>query len=243
VEDEIMLGPAVVAMSIGVSGAITPLVDRSGFSGVSHTLIDFETRGDGVTPIFLFPDSGVIIPNDEYAPNGVLFADSSVGIIRFSENTFSWDAFLAQSSPNNAFTGVSHSESIIFINEIHSVGFEVVFSNLGFSQPPRLQAFDDFDNPLGEIVFDDTFIDGILGFSVEVAYGFMGLSSTTPIAKITFNNMFDAVIDDLYFSAAVIPAPGVLTLALPFSLAGIRRRQRASPPRANTIPPTTLVKH
>jgi hypothetical protein len=238
-----MLGPAVVAMSIGVSGAITPLVDRSAFSGVEHTLIDFEARGDG-SPLELFPNSAFFIPNSEYASSGIEFADAAFAIVHLSEVTDIWQAFIAQSSPENTLDAANaHTYSFLFDQTIHSIGYEMIFWDLGFSQPPRLQAFDSLDNLLGEIVFDEMFIDGTTGFFNEVGYGFMGLSSSTPIAKVTLNNMFFTVIDDLYFSAAIIPAPGVLTLALPFSLAGIRRRQRALPPRANTIPPTILVKH
>ena len=60
----------------------------------------------------------------------------------------------------------------------------------------------------------DTFRYGVVGFASDAALGITSVSFSAG----------DPFIDDVQFT--VIPAPGVLTLALPMVLASARRRRR-----------------
>jgi hypothetical protein len=222
--------------------AVTVIDDPSFFQNINHTLIDFEIFGDG-TPILLpFKGFASITNEDEYLSQGIRFdltrpigwgdtatpGDGSVGSAA--------DAFGA----GEVFVGPASNDlgfRIEFTQPIFSFGMHALttqqFSDLSID--PTILAYDADDNLLGEISLGGDLVDGAFGVLIDDGvlqeqinqFGFLGLWSDTPIARIEGDARFrHAAFDNLHFSTNPIPAPGVMGLALPVALASIRRRQR-----------------
>jgi len=62
--------------------------DRSFFSGIEHTLLDFETRGDGSDVGLGFAEA-LVIPPDEYLAQGIRF-----------HNLVAWGDFHPEPNPD-----------------------------------------------------------------------------------------------------------------------------------------------
>jgi hypothetical protein len=219
--------------------------DRAYFAGIEHTMLDFETNGDGA-PVVL-PDLGSqYFRKDEYAGAGVRFEDG-VAWSRFRAPSFGsqlfpnggvGDALDAVGSWPTAIGSAESTWGIDFTTEVHAVGIGVVQSGFpGIPDPiltTTLTAFGADGSELGVVRLWDRFIDGGFGDAYlggafgeeyrQYSFGFLGLVSETPIARVEFSWAAFSIFDDLHFSA--IPAPGAgVTLGV-VGLLGVGRWRR-----------------
>ena len=238
-----------LSASQSAHAAISVIDDPSFFQNINHTLIDFETFGDG-TPILL-PHLGFasITNEDEYLSQGIRFdltkpvAWADTATPTCCSTTFPNGSFgdaAAAVGAGEVVVGQASNElgfSIIFVQPVYSFGMHVVttqqFGDLSID--PTILAYDSSGNLLGEISLTGNLVDGAFGPLLDDGttqeflnqYGFLGLWSDTPIARIEGDLRFQpAVFDNLHFSTDPIPAPGVMTLALPMVGACARRRRR-----------------
>jgi len=220
--------------------------DRSFFSGVEHTFLDFETRGDG-SPIGLGFKEAAAIPPDEYAAQGIRLTAGmiwrDVGTPPSSDpNTIggwpeavdavgSWPTVIGR--PFEPFT-------IEFLTPVRAFGIGVVQRGfIGFEEPSldtttRITAFNADDHILGETrLWLDT-IDGQFGTIYENGiygdewrthpYAFLGLATEEQIARVEFEMSWQSSFDDLHFSA--VPAPGAGAAFGLLGLGALARRRR-----------------
>ena len=88
-----------------------------------------------------------------------------------------------------------------------------------------LTAYDSGGNVLETVTFGATFLDGSLTVAQTTAdYGFMGLFTSTNIAKVRVEKAA-AILDDLRFSPSMVPAPGAAAALGLAGLLGLRRRR------------------
>ncbi|MFG0273432.1 MAG: hypothetical protein ACF8QF_00055 [Phycisphaerales bacterium] len=238
-----------VAMVCSASASAAFVIDdRAYFAGIEHAFLDFETRGDGTALAPLIPtNSSASMPHDEYAASGLLFDGPFVSwgrvpppnSILFPQGNRS-DALEAAGSLSIYFGGGSQTESfsIFFTEPVRAVGMAIIQQGFRGVAPSidsttNIRAFGRDGALLGELRFWGDLIDGgtggVLAGGVygdefqQFQYGFVGLASATPIARLELDEI-GAVFDDLHFSA--IPAPGAgVTLGL-VGLMGVGRRRR-----------------
>jgi hypothetical protein len=216
--------------------------DKSFFSGIEHTFLDFESDGSGA-PLDLPFKGQRFMSADEYSSSGIVFSQGS---------SFWWenvpratccdsanplghigDAVAAVGSPLTVFGG-GVNFAIDFTSEVHSFGVAVIQDGwTDVPSPdiaPTITAFDASGDELGVVRLWDELVDGGFGGLIPpeygehyfIPYGFMGLASETPIARIVFTN--GAAFDDLHFSA--IPAPGAGAALGLLTLGALARRRR-----------------
>jgi len=226
--------------------------DRSFFHDIEHTLLNFETKGDGSRVDLPFVGMETFGP-DEYSEYGVTFpqggawgnfpppnADTILGggIGDSLDAVGSWPTAI----------GGGDDWTITFSVPVHAVGIGVVQAGWGFTGPAgdrvilkelqtHMRAFDKHGLLLGEAVFWGDLVDGGFGgpflggdFGEEFdafPFGFLGVfSPDRPIDHVRFTHGVDAgvIFDDLHFSALPAPGPGA-ALALTALSAGLRRRR------------------
>ena len=233
-----------VALTICADASGAFVIDhRAFFSGIEHAFLDFESRGDG-TPLNLAPLQVASIPRDEYASVGIRFAtdfawahvgtppDPNASLSNAVEATGSWPTVI----------GSFGSEwTIEFTAPVHAVGMGVV--QIGFDEigvPPSedvtttIRAFDAAGFLLGTVTLWADRVDGRFGALYEGGrygdewrefnYGFLGLATDKPIARLEFTNASQTLIDDLHVSAVPSPGAGAAFALLGFGALGRRRR-------------------
>jgi len=234
--------PVTLALALAASAQAGVIGDRSFFAGIEHTFLDFETRGDG-SPIGLGFKEALRIPADEYEVQGIRFGDpvswQDIGTPPNSGGSVP-DAVDAVGSWPTVIGGGFEGFAIEFLVPVRAFGIGVVQQGfIGFEEPSldtttRITAFDAAGEVLGETrLWLDT-IDGQTGglyaggaYGDEwrtFPYGFLGLATEEPIARIEFNMSWQSVFDDLHFSA--IPAPGAGAAFALLGLGALTRRRR-----------------
>ena len=239
--------PVAMAMSLGAaSDAAFVIDDRSFFAGIGHEFLDFEARGDG-TPLDLFPDQVIAIPPDEYSAVGVRFATQfaweHIGAPPSEDPEAvgsSSDALAAVGSWPTFAVGVGGAWAIDFLTPVRAFGVGVVqldFAEFAAPSPDittTITAFDDSGKQLGVVRlwvdtvdggFGGAYAGGLFGDDWSVFnYGFMGLATTEPIARLEFTNVRQSLIDDLHVSAVPSPGAGAALALLGLGALGRRRR-------------------
>lgn len=224
-------------VSMSAHGA-TVIDSRAYFENIEHTLIDFETRGDGSPVIITQPLGGLIIPANEYEAQGFLF-DERLGVwqemrgptcdlLGCSEG----DALLKIGSPSTALSGGPNGRGIVFTQEVHAFSIGVVQSFWATypatqEAAPTVIAFDAMGSEIGRVSLWGELIDGGYGewdgVVPLIAYGEIGLASATPIARLEITVTGQSAFDDLRFSS--VPAPGAMVV-MGVGIALISRRSR-----------------
>jgi hypothetical protein len=235
--------PTTAFACAGADGAYV-ISDRAFFSGIDHTFLNFEARGDG-TALNLAPKQVALIPSDEYASVGIRFATSfgwaHVGPPPDSNASMS-NAVDAAGSWPTIVGGVGDTWVMEFVSPVRAIGMGVIQGSFGFGEEPgeditvTMTAFDADGNLLGRASLWTDTVDGGFGGPYEggkfgdewsqINYGFLGLATETPIARLEFTNAFFSNIDDLHVSA--IPAPGAGTAFALLGLGAGARRKRGA---------------
>lgn len=220
---------ALVAITVATQPATAAIIDDvSFFTGIPHTLIDWETNGNG-NAVLLANGSETPMADDEYAALGFRFTESTAPMwtnpAGFSTDTVQ----IIGGSPAN-FLGYSlfgddiSTEFVIeFLQPVHAFGF---WMQLGNTVPTTVfEAQDSLGNSLGSVGFTGDIIDGT--FNDFINYGFMGIASDTEIARVVLTEGFEngIFLDDLRFSSIPAPASGAV-LSLGGIMALRRRRDR-----------------
>jgi len=228
--------------------------DRSFFDGIDHTLLDFETKGDG-SPVDLPPLGAQLFSPTEYNNFGVDFESRDPHSFGMGWGNFPppnplcgiCQSIGAVGSPVNVISG-GNDWTMTFSVPVHAVGIGVVQGGWGVGGPSddrrimkdlqtRMRAFSADGTLLGEVFFWEDLVDGGFGgpwkdgfFGEEFLsnpFGFLGIvSPDTPIAQVEMTHGVPngVLFDDLRFSALPAPGPGA-ALTLAALGMGLRRRR------------------
>ncbi len=203
------------------AGVIT---SKSFFAPLPTTAINFETNGAG-TSVPLIDGQTMTMPTSAYSNLGVVF-QSPIAWVNDGGIDFDIAQFLG-GSPDNSIPSSSVASLVIqFTAPVRSVGFFIANTYSLDGVGPTFVARDSQGNVLESVSFGtqtgaSPFVAGRIG---TADYGFMGLTSATPIATLSISKQA-AILDDLMFSSQ-IPAPaGALTLGALALWAGPRRRR------------------
>ncbi|MBI4717717.1 MAG: hypothetical protein HY763_07940 [Planctomycetes bacterium] len=234
-----LLAVATVALNPFADAApIVVLDDKSDFAEFPHTVIDFETWGDG-QPLQLGEREFVNVPPEWYAESGITITarvPSEGPWIRNARGSAAFDAAHAfgGSPPNVLFTAplVGFETGILrfdFLQPINAFGLFVINRTDGTSA--TLELFDETDALLGSVRLDAALRDGIslgspYGTAYDWEYGFIGgYSRDRMIAYAMLREEFTQV-DDLYLAVIAEPVTIVLTAISVVMFTWHRRRGR-----------------
>jgi hypothetical protein len=176
-----------------------PITDPSYFNSISHTEITFDVHGDGspFSPIL----SSQTLPSSEYASMGVSFLPST----RLSQDSDSCFRFVQNFAGGSTPYGLvaSQTQSMVFNPPVSAFG--CVFVAIAF-QNATFTARDINGGLIETAIFTGPFIDGTgCGF---LEYGFIGITSTTPIARVDVA-AFSGLMDNLRFALLDADSDGV----------------------------------
>ncbi len=210
---------ALLAPALSAQGGV--IKDPTFFDDLPSDLIEFDVDGDGA-PVLLGDAASTPMPADEYSDLGVTF---SPAVRWVNDGNASFDgAQTAAGLGEIAIPGASIGAfDIVFSTSVRSVGMWVIANNSPeIETPPTFTAFDAQGVEIEVVAFGGDLVDGTVGIA---DYGFMGIFSPTPIARLQVEKQA-AIFDNLTFSSA-IPAPGPAAL---LGLGGVclaaRRRRR-----------------
>lgn len=218
------------------AGPVQVIDDRSFFDKIPHTLIDFETRGDGTSFAFSGPGDFTTIHPNEYAPQGVMISATAppgtllspaVSLSPDAEPNRTWFESSA-SSPNFLIHLARNGEMRLdFPTHVRALGISALSIAAPNSGPVSLLAFDTNDQLIGEVLLGGNLIDGVvLGSSHNLPFdyeiGFFGIHSPSrPIAYALIHEDL-ASFDGLHFS--VVPEPATWVGLALFAAYCARRR-------------------
>lgn len=218
-KNRIALG-AILALAAGAQAGI--ITDPAIFGSEPQTLITFENDGAGA-PVSLLQGQSLVMPVDAYAAQGVVFLNQ-VRWVNDGSAAFDAAQLLAGSAPNAIPSSFVNVFEFNFTVPVKSFGFFVI-NNRAAATAPVLTAYDSGGNVLETVTFGATFLDGSLTVAQTTAdYGFMGLFTSTNIAKVRVEKAA-AILDDLRFSPSMVPAPGAAAALGLAGLLGLRRRR------------------
>lgn len=216
-------GAAIIAAasSSAQAGMIT---SKSFFNSIPTTTINFETNGAGV-PVPLIDGQTLTMPTSAYQNLGVLF-QSPIAWVNDGGIDFDIAQFIG-GSPDNSIPSSSVGSLVIqFAAPVRSVGFFIANTYSLDGTGPTFVARDSQGAILESVSFgtqsgSSPFVAGRTG---SADYGFMGLTSTTPIFTLSVSKQA-AILDDLMFSSQ-IPAPASALVFGGLAIwAGARRRR------------------
>jgi len=226
----------VACTAVSSAGPIQVIDDRSFFNNIPHTLIDFETRGDGTQYSFGGQGDFVTIAPDEYSNHGVLisspsqhFLSPAVVLSPSSEPNESWFKQDA-SSPNFLVDGTRHGFlRFDFPEGVNAISISALrISNID-SDPVVMTAYHQNGSVLGALTLTESLIDGTVsgsqnGLPFDYEFGFFGLfSPSEEIAYAVIDEDLSSF-DDLYF--AIVPEPSSIFLLL-ISVFGLSYSRRS----------------
>jgi MYXO-CTERM domain-containing protein len=221
-----LLGVLAAGSMLGLApqARATAITDASFFNGLPTTLITFETDGAG-NPVTLIQGQRQVMPAGAYLPQGVTFTGIDAPVNWANDGNAAFDA--AQSigaSPVNSIPSSLCNQFVVTFNvPVTAFGFFVANNRTADPNGPSFVARDSAGNILDQAQWGAKFIDGTITTPNTTAdYGFMGLTTGTPIASVTITKQA-AIFDDLRFSP--VPAPGALALAGIGGLLATRRRR------------------
>ncbi len=192
------------------------------FTSIPHTHITWELDGAGA-PVALMQGQSLVMPANEYATLGLLF-ENQVRWVNDGTGAFDAAQTLGGASMNNAIpSAFVNTFAFTFSVPVRSFGFWIANNRVADPAGPTIQAFDAGGNLLGTVQFAGALIDGSVTVGgVTADYGFMGLETTTDVARVVVTKQA-AILDDLRYSA--VPAPGTTALLGLMGLAALRRRR------------------
>lgn len=218
------MAAAALASAAGLARA-DAIDDKSFFDEFPSTVISFETDGDG-NEVSLLEGQSQAMPATAYSSLGVTF-DPAVQWV--NDGTPAFDAAqMIGGSPDIAIPSADVDLfEIIFSVPVRAVGMFVVNNRNASTVVPTFTALDAAGQELGSVEFGEPFVDGTIVFpnapTIVADYGFMGISSDAPIAKLVVEKDA-AILDDLTFTT--VPTPGTVALGLAaLGIAGVRRRR------------------
>jgi uncharacterized protein (TIGR03382 family) len=226
--------PQLIVRSLAVlaaAGALAPssraayISDPSFFAPFPTTLINFETDGQG-NPITLIQGQRLAMPSNAYAPQGVTFTGVGSPVYWVNDGNAAFDAAqILEGSPVNSIpSSLCNQFTLTFATPVRAFGFFVCNNRTADPIGPSFVAKDAQGNVIDTANWDSKFIHGTTtGPNTTADYGFMGLSTGTPIASVTITKQA-AIFDDLHFTQ--VPTPGVLSLGAAAGVAVLRRRRR-----------------
>jgi len=242
-----LLAAGALACATAAPGAFV-IDDRSFFNGLEHTFVDFETDGDGADLELGFLEARRQ-RMDEYASLGFVYDDRGVAWTDTPPPTADagippeggiGDAHQAMGSLQVAIGGTTIAGwAIHFTTPVHAIGIGLAQKRFPASNEPNplitstIRAFNAGGDELGVVRFWGDLIDGQFGFVWaeldgeewrSFTYGFMGLATSEPIARLEFEHVQNSIFDDLHFSA--IPAPGAGAAFALLGLGALVRRRR-----------------
>ena len=210
-----LLSLGIIAFTVPVRAGV--ILEADFFSGIPHTLVEFETDGSG-NPVELDQGDWRNMPADEYASLGFTFQTNMIW-----GNDASPDFDVAQTiggSPDIMIMPMPLGEDILitFSVPVRSFGFWMI-NNI--SRPtPILEAYGYGPTGLIERVrFEGVAIDGTVGAAV---YGFLGITADKNIHSIYITNTAPEL-DNFMFSS--IPEPATLLL-LALGAVMVRRKKQ-----------------
>lgn len=210
-----------VPAGIAQAGIIT---SPSEFSSVPHTLIDFETNGSGGT-ISLIQGQSLVMPVGAYAAQGVVF-NSAIRWV--NDGSAAFDA--AQAALGSGIIGIPSSfvstVDFNFTGTVRAFGIFIANNSVIDALGPTITAYDASGGVIQTLHWGSQFIQGtIVSGNTNADYGYLGLSSSTPIARVVIVKQA-ALLDDLRFGSTMVPAPASLGALGMAGLFASRRRRR-----------------
>ncbi|MBI1190488.1 MAG: hypothetical protein GC200_07410 [Tepidisphaera sp.] len=219
------VGCLVVVSGLAAGAAQAGIItSRDYFASTPHTLINFETDGQG-NAINLIQGQSQVMPLNAYAPQGVMF-NSQIRWVNDGNAAFDG----AQSALGSGNIGIPSSYAstvdFSFTGTVHAFGMFVVNNSRSDAAGPTITAYDASGNVIQSVQWGAQFIRGtIVSGNTTADYGYAGLYSLeAPIARVVIVK-HAALLDDLSFGGAVVPAPGALGLAGVAGLVLGRRRR------------------
>lgn len=219
----LLIAAAAIALASADAGAGI-INNKSFFNSLPTTTINFETTGAGAA-VPLVDGQTLTMPTSAYQNLGVLF-QSPIAWVNDGGIDFDIAQFIGGSPDNSIPSSAVASLVIQFTTPVRSVGFFVANTYSVDGVGPTFVARDAQGNILQSVSFGtqtgaSQFVAGRVG---TADYGFMGLTSVTPIATLSISKQA-AILDDLMFSSQ-IPAPAsALALGALAFWAGPRRRR------------------
>lgn len=213
----LLLAPAGLAQA----GIIT---SPTYFAEIPHTTINFETDGGG-NPISLIQGQSLVMPVNAYAAQGVTF---NAPIRWVNDGNAAFDGAQAALGSGNIGIPSSYATTVDFNfgGTVRAFGFFLVNNSRIDPVGPTVTAYDGDGNIIQSLAWGAPFIQGTLASGSTTAdYGYIGLTSSTPIARVVVVKQA-AMLDDLSFGNPTVPAPaslGAMGLAGVFAM---RRRRR-----------------
>lgn len=212
----LLLAPAGLAQA----GIITSV---SYFAESPHTLINFETDGAG-NAISLIQGQSQVLPSNAYAALGVTFNSPLRWV---NDGNAAFDG--AQAALGSGSVGIPSSFAstvdLSFSGTVRAFGFFIANNSRLDPVGPSITAYDAAGNILESLTWGSQFIAGSVTVgNARADYGFAGLYSATPIARVVIVKQA-ALLDDLRFGSAVVPAPGALGAMAVAGLLVTRRRR------------------
>jgi hypothetical protein len=179
--------------------AAAPITDASYFNSVPHTLISFEQDGSGsaFSPFF-----AATLPSTEYSALGVSFLPNTYLTFE-SDPTCGRPAMVAAGGSLTHGLSASNTQSIVFTPPVNAFGVAFYAISLQFA---TFTAKDSGGQVIEAATFAPPFIDGV--FCGFLEFGFIGISSSTPIASVEIS-AFSGIIDSLRFALADADQDGV----------------------------------
>ncbi|MFA6046449.1 MAG: PEP-CTERM sorting domain-containing protein [Phycisphaerales bacterium] len=212
----LLLAPAGIAQG----GIIT---SPTYFADIPHTTINFETDGGG-NPISLIQGQSLVMPVNAYAARGVTF---NAPIRWVNDGNAAFDG--AQAALGSGSIGIPSSYASTvdfnFSGTVRAFGLFVVNNSRVDAVGPTVTAYDADGGVIQTLAWGTQFIRGTLVSGNTIAdYGYIGLTSSTPIARVVIVKQA-ALLDDLSFGNPTVPAPASLgALGIAGLLATRRRR-------------------
>ena len=208
---------ATMLASACTAGA-APISDAAFFNPLSHTLVTFEVDGAG-NPLNIAESGAVQMPAGEYASLGITF-NPAITWVNDSGADFEAAQAIGGSAPVAIPDFLEDAFRIQFSPPVHAVGFWVV-DNTGRPTRPQFTALDGALQTIEQVTFTGGFVDGTIGVA---AYGFMGITSTTPIAAVDI--VKDATNFDSFRFSTVPEPSAAAAAALCGMLMTLARRRR-----------------
>ena len=185
----------VLAAVVWVCGAAAQaeVIDSADFfTPLTHTLLTFEVDGHG-NPVTLGEGGWQSMPGGEYRSQGVVFLP---GILWVNDGAPEVDVVLTiGGSPKNCVTSFQNDFVTSFTTPVYAFGCWVLH-NRDFGSRPILTAYAESGAVIERVVFEGSLVDGAIA---PLEYGFMGIASPFPIARVRIQKEA-AEFDDFRFT-------------------------------------------